>query len=305
MTYSYKLFISVIIPVFNDFERLKICLKALEEQTYPKNLYEVIVVDNGSKEDIATLVKQFTQVSFANEAEPGSYAARNKGIALAQGEAIAFTDSDCIPATNWLETGVKHLFSVPQCGLVAGKIEIFFKNPIRPTLVEIYDSVTFLQQKRNVEEDKYGATANIFTFKSVIEKVGLFNSKLKSGGDLEWGKRVFSHGYAIIYADDVRVAHPARYSLAQLYKKIVRLSGGGYDSNKRDNNEYANYPLRQIITDWSGFKPPLRYYFQEIWSDQRLKNSQQKTQVFFLRLVHLYIKFFEKKRLQIGGGSRR
>lgn len=305
MTYSQQPFISVVIPVFNDFERLKICLNALEQQTYPKQFYEVIVVDNGSDKNVKTLVNQFAQASFTNEAQPGSYAARNKGISIAQGEAIAFTDSDCIPTSIWLETGVKHLFSVPQCGLVAGKIEMFFKNPIHPTVVEIYDSVTFLQQKRNVEEDKYGATANMFTLKSVIENVGVFNSKLKSGGDLEWGKRVFSHGYSIIYADDVCVAHPARYSLAQVYKKIVRLGGGGYDSNKLSQNEYESYSLKQIITDWSGLKPPLRYNFHKIWSDQRLKNNHQKIQVFVLRLVHYYIKFFEKKRLQVGGRSKR
>ncbi len=297
-------FISVVIPVFNDFKRLELCLEALEKQTYPKNLYEVIVVDNGSKENIADLLDRFGQVSFAYEDKPGSYAARNKGISLAQGEAIAFTDSDCIPTTNWLETGVKHLLSVPQCGLVAGRIEIFFKNPTHPTIVEIYDSITFLQQKRNVEEDKYGATANIFTLKSVIEKVGLFNSELKSGGDLEWGKRVFSHGYLVVYAEDACVAHPARYSFAQVYKKVARLSGGGYDSNKLLQNN--SYSLKQAVTDWSGLKPPLRYYFQKIWADGRLKNPTQKLQIFALRLVHYYIKFFEKKRLQIGfGGSRR
>jgi cellulose synthase/poly-beta-1,6-N-acetylglucosamine synthase-like glycosyltransferase len=41
-----KPFVSVIIPVYNNLERLKTCLEALEEQTYPRNLYEVIVVNN-------------------------------------------------------------------------------------------------------------------------------------------------------------------------------------------------------------------------------------------------------------------
>lgn len=303
MNSSSQPFISVIIPVFNDSKRLEVCLEALEKQTYPKHLYEAIVVDNGSKENIAALGDRFAQASFAYEHKPGSYAARNKGISLAQGEAIAFTDSDCIPATNWLETGVKHLLSVPQCGLVAGKIEIFFKNPAHPTIVEIYDSITFLQQKRNVEEDKYGATANIFTLKSVIEKVGLFNSQLKSGGDLEWGKRVFSYGYSVVYAEDACVAHPARYSFAQVYKKITRLSGGGYDSNKLSQNN--NYSVKQAVIDWSGLKFPLRYHFQKIWADERIKNPTQKIQMFALRVIHYYIKFFEKKRLQIGGDSRR
>ena len=52
-------FVSVIIPVFNDSDRLLTCLKALEHQTYPKNLYEVIVVDNDSEDNVEKLVDQF------------------------------------------------------------------------------------------------------------------------------------------------------------------------------------------------------------------------------------------------------
>jgi len=54
-------FVSVIIPVYNDPIRLKTCLQALEEQTYPQNAYEIIVVDNGSDESIEPIVAEFSQ----------------------------------------------------------------------------------------------------------------------------------------------------------------------------------------------------------------------------------------------------
>jgi len=97
-------FVSVIIPVYNDPERLKTCLQALEEQTYPQSSYEVIVVDNGSDESIEPIVTEFNQAKAGYEPHPGSYAARNKGLSLARGEVIAFTDADCIPALDWIET---------------------------------------------------------------------------------------------------------------------------------------------------------------------------------------------------------
>lgn len=100
-----KLFVSVIIPVLNDSERLKLCLEALEHQTYPKKLYEVIVVDNGSDQSIGSVVSKFTQATATAESHPGSYVARNKGILIAQGDIIAFTDADCIPALDWIEKG--------------------------------------------------------------------------------------------------------------------------------------------------------------------------------------------------------
>lgn len=139
-------------------------LTGLRDTELSKSLYEIIVVDNGSVENIKFLVSQFPQTSFTNEPQPGSYAARNKGISIARGEIIAFTDSDCIPALNWLEVGVQHLLSVPKCGLVAGRIEIFFKNPNHPTAVEIYDRITYLKQNKYIEKYKFGATANLFTF---------------------------------------------------------------------------------------------------------------------------------------------
>lgn len=62
-----KPFVSVIIPVFSDAERLRICLMALEQQTYPRSFYEVIVVDNGSNKGhtISGLVAQFGQTNAA------------------------------------------------------------------------------------------------------------------------------------------------------------------------------------------------------------------------------------------------
>ena len=246
MNDHYSHFVSVIIPVFNDAERLQKCLEALENQTYPKDLYEVIVVDNASDESIESVVNRFNQALAAYESTPGSYAARNKGISLAKGEILAFTDSDCLPDYNWLETGVKHLLSVANYGLVAGKINMFFKDADHPTAVELYDCITYLDQKRYVEEYKFGATANLFTSKKVFQKVGLFNDKLKSWGDKEWGNRVFSWGYSLSYADDCCVAHPARYSLNNLCKKIIRTKRGDYDFHK-DKNPANKHSLLQSI----------------------------------------------------------
>ena len=107
-----NLFVSVIIPVYNDSERLKLCLEALENQTYSKDLYEVIVVDNASEEDIKSIVGQFSQAKYTYESQSGSYVARNKGISIARGEILAFTDSDCIPASDWIEKGVANLFKL-------------------------------------------------------------------------------------------------------------------------------------------------------------------------------------------------
>ena len=239
--------VSVIIPVFNDSKRLKLCLKALQNQTYPKDSYEIIVVDNNSDEKIKAVVSQFPQTIITRECKPGSYAARNKGISLAKNEIIAFTDSDCIPASNWIEKGVLNLLKTPNCGLVAGQVKIFYKNPEQPTAVELYQKVVAFPQKKFVQELNFGVTANVFTFKSVLETVGLFDDRLMSGGDYEWGQRVFANGYCQIYAEDTIVEHPARYSFRELHKKMVRIMDGRRDLRRLDLKEEENHNFISLL----------------------------------------------------------
>lgn len=298
---TYQQFVSVIIPVFNDSERLKICLQALENQTYPQKFYEIIVVDNGSIENIKVLVNNFAQALTTYENTPGSYAARNQGISIAKGEILAFTDSDCIPALDWIEKGVKSLLNTPNCGLVAGRIDFFFKNPEEPTPVELYESVELsFEQDINIKDKHFGVTANLFTFKHVIDHIGAFNANLKSGGDREWGERVFQAGYQQIYADDVFVKHPARHSFAQLYTRMARFVGGQHDLMMSKNPS-----LSEIISDFlQALKPPFRSFYR-IWKNQQLHGYKQKLQFISVMFFIRYVVIVEKLGLYFGASSKR
>lgn len=287
-------FVSIIIPVYNDGEPLKTCLESLENQTYPKERYQAIVVDNGSDEDIASVVKNFSQAITIYEEKPGSYTARNKGISVAPGDAIAFTDADCIPAADWIEKGVENLLRVPNCGLVAGKIEFFCKEPGQPTAIEFYDMIFFLNQKTYIKEKKFGATANLFTWKNVFDKVGVFDAQLKSGGDHEWGNRVYARGYQLIYAEDARVKHPARSSFRQLYKKVMRINKNIYGTKNIDEGGMMSL----IVEVGQRLKPPVKFLRWRL-SDTRLKGIKQKL-LFVLVTVFLdYAIAWEKFKSKI------
>ena len=296
-----SLFVSVIIPVYNDSERLKLCLEALENQTYSKDLYEVIVVDNASEEDIKSIVGQFSQAKYTYESQSGSYVARNKGISIARGEILAFTDSDCIPASIWIEKGVYSLQSTPKCGLVAGRIDLFFKNPDKPTGVELFENIelNFLQEQ-TLKNSHYGMTANIFTFKNVINDVGSFDSTLKSGGDREWGQLVFAAGYKQVYADDALVNHPARHSHSQLRKRITRLVGGKFD--RMMSKKPSAIEITKDILET--FKPPFRSLYRA-WTNKTLNGFDQKVQFISVMFFARYISISEKMRLYLGGNSQR
>lgn len=299
-------FVSVVIPVFNDSERLKLCLKALENQTYPRDSYEVIVVDNGSDSPVELAPALFPQVQVAQESRPGSYAARNAGIMLSRGNVIAFTDSDCIPAAEWIEKGVAALLSVPNCGLVAGQVKVFAQNPTCPTMSELYEMIFAFPQEENIKKKHFGMTANIFTFRDVIKKVGLFDAELKSAGDVRWTMQVYAHGYKQVYGDDVCILHPARHSLRDMYKQYTRISGGYHDIHPSDRPRILRFTKHLLL----GLISPFVHLIYQgkarrIVSDPRLQGTKQKIQVLFVLFFVQYSKTIERLRLILGGQSRR
>ncbi|MBE9110354.1 glycosyltransferase [Nodosilinea sp. LEGE 07298] len=299
-------FTSVIIPVFNDGERLRLCLAALAQQTYARSRFEIIVVDNGSDnlDLIKALVADHDNATLAIETIPGSYAARNRGLALAKGEAIAFTDADCIPASDWLERGVAKLCQTPNCGQVVGRINLFFADPQRPTAVELYESLTAFPQERLLRDQHGGATANVLTWRRVIDRVGPFDTQLKSNGDLEWGRRVFEAGFQQIYADEVQVGHPARRSLAELYRRTVRLAGGYYDVQIKQAKSLGQRQRVFVQALLQNLVPPV-FFVVNAFGDARLKSFDQKLKVSSVMVMVRYISVWETLRLKFGGVSSR
>ena len=299
-------FVSVIIPVFNDGERLQLCLAALAQQTYGRSRYEIIVVDNGSTplEPVKQALEPYDGVVFEIEPTPGSYAARNKGLALAKGVVIAFTDADCIPAPDWLAQGVDALLNTPNCGQVVGKVDIFFANPQRPTLVELYENITAFPQERLLQQFHGGATANVFTWRQVINQVGQFNPQLKSYGDLEWGQRVYAKGYRQIYAKSVLVQHPARTSLGELYTRTQRLAGGYYDLQLKQVQSFWPRQLIFLRTLLQHLTPPVFFTINTLL-DNRLNGIGQRFKVSLMMFLVRYISAWETLRLKLGGVSNR
>lgn len=219
--------VTVIVPVFNDVARLRLCLQLIAEQTY-RRLASVIVVDNRSTEDLRpALPVDDPRFQLIREERKGSYAARNAALPLVDTDVVAFTDADCRPRPDWIANAVDRLRTTDAPEAVGGAIRLVFRGGQEPaTGPELYEAAHEFDQRQFVESMGFAATANLVATRGAIELVGPFNADLQSGGDDDWGHRLGERGGRLVFAPDAVVEHPSRSSWGELTAKTVRVAAG-------------------------------------------------------------------------------
>lgn len=301
-------FITIIIPAYKDWPRLSICLNALANQSYPKELFEIVVVNNNPDEEMPNGYSTPENCTLITESKPGSYAARNAGLKIARGEIIGFTDSDCIPDKDWIKNAVEHFTNNNVCTRIAGEVSIFFKTAEHPTKAELYDKLYALNQGRYVSIWGTGVTANLFVYKYVFDKLGFFNEKLMSGGDFYWGISARKAGYNIDYVKNVIVNHPARYSLNDLIKKEKRIGGGQafHIKRKKSASKVTNI-LRSLKAIYNFQKElwPKLAEFKFIRNNGKDLSIIDKVYLLLLRRYLRSIRAYEKFMVQMGRRAKR
>lgn len=287
-------FVSIIIPVYNDQEGLKNCLNAIYLQTYNRNKYEIIVIDNGSKEPIYIEKEKIKNLKIILCEKKGSYSARNAGIDISKGEILAFTDADCIPDKEWLKNGVNSLCKENEKYFIGGNVNLLL--PENSSIIAHYQYLIGFMQKENIEKKKFSVTANLFATKEQFVEVGKFDERLLSGGDLEWCHRSIANGFSIKYAPEVIVTTKPRDSIAAAIRQTRRVAGGRFLLRRyklsNDQSTKGNYHRSSLES--------------LIWIVKHSELSMSKKINFLgigmlLRLIH----FLETIRLQLFGEPER
>lgn len=288
-----SILVSIIIPTYNDWKGLSLCVNALSDQTFSKDLFEVIIVNNNPHGPIPVNFSLPMNCRIIVEETPGSYAARNAALRIAKGEIIGFTDSDCIPDKNWIKNALAYFSNNNTCSRIAGKVSIFFES-INPSGAELYDKVYAFNQKGYVHSGT-SVTANLFTYKYVFDKVGFFDEKLMSGGDYLWGTQACKKGYKIDYVENVIVKHPARRTLKELIKKERRV-GGSQAIFLEKNSSMMVINVLKFIKE---LRPRIGT-LKLIFNNGKDLTFNDKIYIFLLRHYLLIIRAYEKLRVQMG-----
>jgi len=181
--------ISIIVPVYNGEATIQTCVEALLGLDYPRDRFEVLVVDNKSIDGTRRIVEGYPVTLLQEAAVQSSYAARNLGIAHASGDVLAFTDADCVPERGWLRAIVAAI-EPSDVGGVAGAIEAFRAD----SAVEKYQARRAIRADRAYKHKvlPFAQTANAAYKREVFEKIGLFDPTLIYGGDLDFSWRMQS-----------------------------------------------------------------------------------------------------------------
>ncbi len=197
--------ISVIVPAFNAEKTLPHTLRALQNQTLPRKLYEIIVIDDASKDGTGSVAREFG-VRYRRQNKEGPAAARNLGVRIARGDIVLFTDSDCVPREDWIEKMVKP-FEDPRVAGVMGRYLTRQKEfCARFVQLEFEERFSMLGDRDNI--DLVPSFAAAFR-RSIFEEVGGFDAHYPQANneDVELSYKIASRGYKMIFSDDAVVYH--------------------------------------------------------------------------------------------------
>jgi glycosyltransferase involved in cell wall biosynthesis len=218
--------ISVIIPLYNKEKQILGTLDSVFQQTYSD--YEIVVVDDGSTDHSADIVASLEdkRIHLINQKNAGVSAARNRGIAEARGEFVAFLDADDGWKSDYLSTQIKLVEDYPECDVFATNYEIHNEHgKLVPTIInglsfEGDSGILSNYFKVAAKSNPPLWTSAVMIRKSAIEAIKGFPVGVKSGEDLLTWARLACR-YKIAYTINCKAIFNVEcYSVTEKPKRI-------------------------------------------------------------------------------------
>jgi glycosyltransferase involved in cell wall biosynthesis len=255
---------SVVVPFLNEEAYIERCIKALLNQDFNGGERELIFVDNGSTDRSAAIVQDYPELILLRDPAPNVYAARNKALAVAKGEIIAFTDADSEVSPDWLSQihrGMK------ETGAVIALGRRFFppdsSAPLR--ILEDYENAKTKYLLAHASPKYYfGFAGNMAVRASLFHELGGFREEKWILGDTEIVQRCVSKhsGASVIYLPGMDAVHWEITSACTWFSKLF-LYGRYNRYAKNADNDYTELGLRERLAIFRYLVQAYRYSFSK------------------------------------------
>ena len=204
-------FFSIIIPTYQRPAQLEQCLLAITRLDYPTSRFEVVVVDDGSRVHPEKIVDPFAarlNVTLLKADHNGPAAARNIGAARAKGEFLVFTDDDCLPLPNWLQSFSRCFSEAPDCLIGGRTLNGLPDNPYAGAGQLLCDYL-YAAYNADCQKARFLTSNNLGLKRKHFTRIGGFDANFRQAGgeDREFSRRWLHHGRRIIYAPEAAILH--------------------------------------------------------------------------------------------------
>jgi glycosyltransferase involved in cell wall biosynthesis len=214
---------SIIIPTLNEEEYIKKTIRALQKQNFPKESFEIIVVDNGSNDHTIEYAKNAGADIVILEEKRGTNRARNRGIKESHGEILIFLDADTEPHEQWVAL-IDKIMSNKNIAAVSGPYDYGFRGIQRILSFFIYDiGFEFIGPiMSTIFRKRVSALmgGNFAIRKAVIEKIGKFPEILFWGDDTAISMSIMKDGDHVIFTRKLKIKSSDRRYKSQGFLKL-------------------------------------------------------------------------------------
>ena len=206
-----QLVFSIVVPTYERPRRLAACLQALARLDYPRDHFEVIVVNDGGKAPLVNAIATVHDrlcVTLLSQPNAGPAVARNTGAAQAKGQFLAFTDDDCQPAADWLKSIAVRLSKDPDC-IIGGHTINALPDNLYSSASQILIDYLYTYYNANPDRARLLTSNNLALAADHFRLIGGFDTTfpLAAGEDRELCDRCLQRGYQLIYAPEVLIYH--------------------------------------------------------------------------------------------------
>jgi mycofactocin system glycosyltransferase len=292
-------FVSVIIPVRDREKELGRCLRSLSQLDYPAEYLEIIVVDDGSRDNSAGCAKEWGAKVVCSGADgAGPAAARNRGADAANGEILAFIDSDCTASKTWLRQLVP-LFDDSTLAAVGGKVAGMATRSQLDRYEDVMSSLSLGDYPRRAGKGSdtfYLPSCNLLVKKDIFLTMNGFAPTMQVGEDVDLCWRMRDIGWRIAYMPAGIVYHQHRN---QLFSFMSRRFFYGTSEEKlqrlHPNRKkqmvvpplLAGFLLAFLSIPWTGAAGVLLGVFVVVMDSVVLKQKTQKmgVEIGFVQLL--------------------